>query len=235
MEVIGPFLQLTLRQYVQQLVLQRQPASALSNTTTTTHPPPPAVVPMFPHLARALRQDGGMLLLMDVGDFIGCVEHNYNYTHSGKRKRQRLTTIPLFTMSYAPSCPYAFPIPSYTVLQMARAHANDDGDHQQDDDMLYPWSSKKRQAVWRGSITGLKKGKGDRQRVPRLQLAMIGNGTLEPSLDVAISCKYVSVVANNHEQRCCDDVAMCSVLCIGLSHTACTKTIVVVGMKMLND
>lgn len=85
------------------------------------------------------------------GDFTGC---NYRNWKKEEDEQQQYYSIPLFTTAARVDCNYAFPFPNYQTIkdsqnttqqwhQLMRQYAAD-----------YPWSAKRPQVVWRGSLTG---------------------------------------------------------------------------------
>ncbi len=183
---IGPFWHKTLQLYKPQLLL--------STPTTSSNP--------FPFLSQAL-QEGGLPLIFSIMDYTGCLYHNYNYT----ARRRRLNnmgeasvssvptvtvpaSIPMFTLSSSPRCNYAFPIPSYTTLAMAKDKADDWDAVFTNHDQRYPWNTKIAKAVWRGAPSGMAKWKTSILDIPRVYLNYMAKNHTD-IMDVAVPCRYI--------------------------------------------
>jgi lipopolysaccharide biosynthesis glycosyltransferase/LPS sulfotransferase NodH len=92
-------------------------------------------------LRRALRS-GGFPYWAWYGDFKKCSFHNYENA-----------SIPLFTPSARADCDYAFPVPNYmNIIDSQRTSDNWRGLFR-DTKVKYPWESKIRKVVWRGSLS----------------------------------------------------------------------------------
>ena len=93
------------------------------------------------------QQATGFPYLAWYGDYTGCNHRNWQ---NGRY------SIPLFTNAARVDCPYAVPFPNYQTIR----DANKDSPQQWQEIMQhdyatqYPWSDKRAQIVWRGSLTG---------------------------------------------------------------------------------
>ncbi len=163
--------------------------------------------PSFFYLRQALHH-GGLPLIILADDFTGCLQDNYNYTTRTKSNGKAngtmahtsnvttittTTTIPFFTLSFSPSCPYAFAIPSYAVLQLLKPTSQDWNVEFEEMDQRYPWKNKKRQAVWRGALSGLAKGQHSVFNIPRIQLFQQTKNKTH-LFDVALACKKAHLI-----------------------------------------
>lgn len=85
----------------------------------------------------------GFPFLAWYGDYKSCNYHNWENAYS----------IPLFTTCAPIACRYAFPIPNYQNRASAQPTDTAWRRVQADYRARYPWSEKKRQLVWRGSLS----------------------------------------------------------------------------------
>ncbi|GAX10875.1 hypothetical protein FisN_31Hh084 [Fistulifera solaris] len=90
------------------------------------------------HLQQASSLQGFPFLAW-YGDYKSCQYHNWKNTSS----------IPLLTTCAPVSCPYAFPIPNYQNVWSVLSNTEQQTSYQ----TQYPWPSKQRQLIWRGSLS----------------------------------------------------------------------------------
>ena len=93
----------------------------------------------FPRLSRIL-QEGGIPLLIFLGDFKGCNHENFVWQNSSH-------SIPFFTLCARLDCRYAFPVPDYEVADIAYGNFTSS---------IIANSSEKEQipmAIWRGKFS----------------------------------------------------------------------------------
>ncbi len=188
LHILGPFLQqaLMLLRNVSQKGENHPSSSSLMSSSS----------PSFHYLKRAI-QNGGLPIIFLADDFTGCLRNNYNYTtrnnatatitNTVEATTTTTVSVPFLTLSAAPECDHAFPIPSYSVLQWAKPTMQDWDVEFSTMDQRYPWSNKRNQAVWRGTLSGTAKWKGSVTDVPRIQLLILGK-QYPKILDVALAC-----------------------------------------------
>jgi len=99
----------------------------------------------WPALREAVVSQDGLPFFVWYGDYTSCNQHNWldrpDYS------------IPLFTASAPINCTHAFPFPNYGTIDLLQ---NDELHWEQilqDQCSTYSWESKKRQVVWRGSLS----------------------------------------------------------------------------------
>lgn len=85
----------------------------------------------------------GFPFLAWFGDYKSCNFQNWD----------GISSVPLFTTCAPLSCRYAFPIPNYQNAASAQPNAQEWARNQAVYDARYPWSSKTRKLVWRGSLS----------------------------------------------------------------------------------
>jgi hypothetical protein len=74
-------------------------------------------------------------------DFKGCNDHNFGEE-----------SVPLFTTCARSDCRFAFPTPSFSTIINAKSDVGSWYSMFQKFDEEYPWESKIRKAVWRGTL-----------------------------------------------------------------------------------
>jgi len=89
-------------------------------------------------------QGGGFPFLMRFGDNKHCCKNSWNGT----------TSVPVFTFGSPADCRHAFPFPTYKTIRDSESSSTRWCALFKEYDKRYPWPSKVRQVVWRGSITG---------------------------------------------------------------------------------
>ena len=110
----------------------------------------------FPALHVILKRVGSFPVLMDLNDYLGCNRDNYEMFLNGSLVKQ---SIPLLTLSHHIQCRYAFPIPDYSVYELAVATEQRPNGSNWDDvfsewaDSFPPMANKIPKAFWRGSCT----------------------------------------------------------------------------------
>ena len=82
------------------------------------------------------------------GDYIGCNRHNW------KKTDMDYYSIPLFTTAAHVDCNYTIPFPTYQTIRDAKNSSLEWEHAMRDYQQRYPWERKRRQIVWRGSLTG---------------------------------------------------------------------------------
>jgi hypothetical protein len=127
----------------------------------------------FPALHRVLSssENYSFPLLFTLNDFWGCLSPDYNAV-STTDVQQGFLYGPQFTLSVSPACDYALPIPSYTVMEMAKNHSTStEWDEEfRIRDEHYPWENKTRKAFWRGTLSGIGP-KFERERLTFVKMA----------------------------------------------------------------
>jgi Glycosyl transferase family 90 len=66
----------------------------------------------------------------------------------------RYQRVPLFTTCARVNCQHALPLPTYKTIRDSRAQSSDWDAVHADYRARYPWNTKRRQLVWRGSLSG---------------------------------------------------------------------------------
>jgi hypothetical protein len=158
----------------------------------------------FPYLSQAiLQQDGGLPLVLNLADFTGCLYQNYNYTNNGTAgPSSYLADVPMLTLSSSPRCDYAFPMPSYTCMKLAKANAEDWNATFQRSDEIYPWPTKLPKVVWRGVLSDRDKWKNSILEIPRLYINVLAKNHSD-IMDVAVVCKDESDLYAVVDRFCC--------------------------------
>jgi hypothetical protein len=87
---------------------------------------------------------GGFPFLVWYGDYKSCNHLNWNKKYS----------IPLFTTCAHIDCQYSFPLPTYKTIRDSQASSKDWEAILDSYTTAYPWESKIRKLVWRGSLSG---------------------------------------------------------------------------------
>lgn len=95
----------------------------------------------WPHLYRASRE--GVPFLAWYGDYKACNHHNWKERWS----------IPILTVCASVHCQYAFPIPNYRTIGMAKDSTNEWTLELERNARNYPQEHQRRQVVWRGSLS----------------------------------------------------------------------------------
>jgi hypothetical protein len=100
----------------------------------------------WPNITRALANHGSFPIAARYDDFQGCNYHNWHYDN--------LTmSIPVFTTCAHVDCDYAWPQPTYQTIDDAKL-LKQWNVHFRAQAKKYPWESKYKQVLWRGSLTG---------------------------------------------------------------------------------
>lgn len=169
-DFVGPFFQETMQNFYHNL----------SNRET-----------LFPSLSFAL-QEGGLPLIFNLADFVGCLNKKYNCTTMlDGVMNSTLVDLPMLTMSSSPTCDFAFPIPSYTTLKLAKQSADDWDEAFQKNDLDYPWHTKIRKAVWRGVLSDRGRWNTSILDIPRVHINVMSKNHSE-LLDCAVACESFS-------------------------------------------
>jgi hypothetical protein len=129
------------------------------------------------HLQQAIEE--GFPFLAWYGDYKSCQYHNWKNTSS----------IPLLTTCAPVSCQYAFPIPNYQNVFTAHL---DWEQLQASYQTEYPWLSKQRQLIWRGSLSAPNEHyNSTRWRVvvhaqtdPRVDIGFVSIGHMNAGYDI---------------------------------------------------
>ena len=143
---------------------QQQQQSINNNNNNTTTP--------WPHLQRALHNSttatsaAGFPWLAWYGDYKDCNYRNWkknnpNGTNTTNTNTTHYYSLPLFTTCARVDCHYAFPLPTYKMIQLSQPSRSSSRSSEEDWDVVmnnysrvYPWSNKIPQVVWRGGLTG---------------------------------------------------------------------------------
>ena len=99
----------------------------------------------WPRLQKILKTGSTVPFWAWFGDYKGCNFHNGG--------RQYDDSVPVFTTSATQGCNYAFPSPDYASILEAKEDPSDWYSTFQQYDNDYPWQSKIRKIVWRGSLS----------------------------------------------------------------------------------
>jgi len=140
----------------QMLVMSEEDSSSLAAATT-----PAATSDRWPMLKGSLSHEGTPFFLW-YGDYTSCNRYNWitmaNTTSISADTNafyQQTThrSIPLLTASAPINCARAFPFPNYGTLQLLQKDLSDWDRYFHEHNTKYPWESKVRQVVWRGSLS----------------------------------------------------------------------------------
>jgi len=116
-------------------------------------------------LSRAL-QNGGFPFLVDYEDFTGCARHNDDQV--SLLEQNDPPKVPFFTLCAQPTCNYSFPFPTYVTVGDSQVNSSAWMSILAGYELLYPWNTKERMAIWRGSFTGVRDPGNVRRRMHEL-------------------------------------------------------------------
>ena len=104
----------------------------------------------WPMLNQALtiRENEGLPFFLWYGDYTSCNLRNWMVAGTMTKR-----TIPLLTASAPINCTHAFPFPNYGTLDIARKDSASWDTLFREQSAAYPWGTKFRQVVWRGSLS----------------------------------------------------------------------------------
>jgi Glycosyl transferase family 90 len=136
-------------------------SSSSSNDTSTTTETPGLEFESeklrWPNLIRAI-QEGGFPFVLWEGDFRSCNYQNYLFPSAdgaGKQSsRPRRASVPVFTTCAHVNCSHAWPFPTYETISELLTHDRDWERVIGRYHALYPWQSKIKKLLWRGSLSG---------------------------------------------------------------------------------
>lgn len=103
---------------------------------------PQTTMSQWPILSRAVYHGDGIPFLAWYGDYKSCNFHNW-----GNR------SIPLFTPAVPIGCEHGFPMPNYKSFWASKETSEEWQVTMDEYRKAYPWESKIRKAVWRGSLS----------------------------------------------------------------------------------
>jgi len=110
---------------------------------------PNATEHVYPNFYTAMQQ-GGFAYIANHADSTFCCDKS-PFLDASKRNLVSDVVVPIFTLSAPVDCSHTFPVPTYETIKHAVKPWNAlVTEYKQQ----YPWSSKHRQAVWRGAPTG---------------------------------------------------------------------------------
>jgi hypothetical protein len=102
----------------------------------------------WPNITRILKhhKNGSFPIVAWYGDFRECNYHNWEYNNESH-------SLPLFTTCGHIDCQHAWPQPTYRTILDSNTSAHWDKQFRIQA-KTYPWSKKRKQVLWRGSLTG---------------------------------------------------------------------------------
>jgi len=111
----------------------------------------------YPALIAALER-GTIPVIFQTSDWNLCTHDSYEYNHTtssdtaggtpNNGQTRRFGSVPRLAFSYVLNCGYNFPIPDYNMVELAKQITK-----VKNETITYPWKSKIRKAVWRGSMS----------------------------------------------------------------------------------
>jgi hypothetical protein len=154
------------------LMLMNETTTNVTTTTTIHHAPETTTDDRW-HVLRETVSSGGFPFVVWYGDYRSCNHLNWNKKHS----------IPLFTTCARIDCQYAFPLPTYKTIRDSQASSKDWQAIFDSYATAYPWESKIRKLVWRGSLSGPNEDmQSDRWRLGRLVTEQNATGLFDVGL-----------------------------------------------------
>jgi Glycosyl transferase family 90 len=132
--------------------------SSSNDTTTTTQEPRldnDDESLRWPNLIRAV-QDGGFPFVLWEGDFRSCNYRNFLLSADGDQgsSTARRASVPLFTTCAHVNCSHAWPFPTYETISELLTRDRDWENVIRRYHVRYPWHSKTKKLLWRGSLSG---------------------------------------------------------------------------------
>jgi Glycosyl transferase family 90 len=159
-----------------------------SNSTTTTTQEPELESDdeswRWPNLIRAV-QDGGFPFVLWEGDFRSCNYHNFLLSADGDQASStaRRKSVPIFTTCAHVNCSHAWPFPTYETISELLTRDRDWENAIRRYHVRYPWHSKTKKLLWRGSLSGPLLN----YTSPRARIALFAAQHLDhPLLDVGL-------------------------------------------------